>query len=71
MIQYLINTNFNTACSLRKNGTHRIYRNNKRKDTTLYIYHGKYDFVLKRLKSFDYEICSETTFNNYFEKNKR
>ena len=67
MSKYLINTNFNTACSLHKDGSHRIYYNNKRKGTKLYIYHGKYDYVLKLLKSFGYEICDETIFNNYFK----
>lgn len=64
---YLINANQNKACSLHKDGTHRIYFDNRRKGTKLYIYHGKFDFVLNRLKSFGYKECSEQIFYKYFK----
>lgn len=63
---YLLNKRQNKVCSLHKDGTHRIYFNNRRKGTKLYIYHNKFDFVLNRLQSFGYKECDEIEFNNYF-----
>lgn len=65
----LINNKQNKACSLQKNGTHRVYSNNSRKNTKLFICNREgFDKVLDRLRSFGYKECTEVKFDSYFDK---
>jgi len=63
----LINKKQNKACSLQENGTHRIYSDNKRKNTQLFIYTRLgFELAYQRLLKFGYADCTESEFEKYF-----
>lgn len=65
---YLKNTIKNKVAIMQSSGTHRVYNNNKRTKTDLYIYRGKrQNEAIKKLLLFGYELCDEKEFNNYFK----
>jgi hypothetical protein len=66
---YLQNTFSNKVVIMQSSGTHRVYNNNKRTKTDLYIYRGKRQSeAIKKLISFGFVLCTEIEFNNYFNK---
>ena len=67
MTTKMINKSQNKVVSLKTSGTHRVYLNNSRKGTELFIYHNNFFKAKSKLEVFGYEECAEEEFNNYFK----
>lgn len=67
MAKLMINLEQNKVAIVHKSGTHRIYSNNNKKNTVRYLYRGKENFVIKRLRNFGYIFCETHFFCKYFE----
>lgn len=65
---YMYHNNWNKIAIVHHNGVHRVYKENKAKDTTLYLNRkGQYKIKLL-LQSIGYKQVSIDDFNNYFKK---
>jgi hypothetical protein len=64
---YMYHHNWNKIAIIHHNGIHRVYKENKRSDTTLYLNRIGQLKVKYKLESFGYKQVTEEIFNHYFK----
>ena len=65
---YMYHSNWNKIAIVHHNGVHRVYKENKAKDTQLYLNRIGQSKMKQKLESFGYKEVSQEVFNNYFKK---
>lgn len=65
---YMYHNNWNKVAIIHHNGVHRVYKNNKAKNTTLYLNRIGQSNMKKKLEYFGYKQISQEVFDNYFKK---
>lgn len=68
---YVKHCYWNKVAIIHFDGCHRVYKENKRKNTDLYLTRIGQEKTLKRLLNFGYQIISQIEFDNYFIKNNQ